>query len=213
MLSISNMNRISIWKLSLLSVILLIFGSVGISSVEGIIPESNMFSGTVIINDKPGPDDSIIEAYIGGELHSGTIKGEDYDVSNGEYFINITGDESDHGKLITFKVNGIIAQNEPATWIASELPVAQRLDLYVVLPKNGDIDGDGDIDMDDVIYFARHYFFLEYQMFPEYEIVYAEGDIDCSGTINMDDAVYLSRHYFYLEYGMFPDYKNLYPCK
>ena len=80
------------------------------------------------------------------------------------------------------------------------------------LPKNGDISGDGVIDMDDVVHLARHYFFLESGMFPENEIIYADGDIDCSGAIDMDDVVYLARHYFFLESGMFPEYENLYPC-
>ena len=213
MIRISNMNKASIWKFSLLLVILILFGSIGISSVEGIIPESNTFFGNIIVNDEPGPDGCIIEAYIDGELHSGTINGKDYDVSNGEYFVNITGDESDHGKLITFKVNGIIAQNEPATWIASELPVTQRLDLYVALPKNGDIDGDDDVDINDAIYLVRYYYENKYPgSFPEYSFIYANGDIDCNGDIIITDAIYISRYYYENKYpGSFPGYENLYP--
>ena len=79
------------------------------------------------------------------------------------------------------------------------------------LPQ-GDTDGNQVLDMNDVVHLARHYFFLEYQMFPEYEIILANSNIDCNGNTDMDDVVYLARHYFFLEYGMFPDYATLYPC-
>ena len=40
----------------------------------------------------------------------------------------------------------------------------------VGLPKNGDIAGSGDIDMDDVIYLAKHYYGTT--LFPEYGTLY-----------------------------------------
>ena len=201
----------------LLLMILTLFGSLVITSADAINPNPNMFFGNVTINGELAPNDTVIEAFIDGELHSGyndDENNEDYNVTDGRYFIHVNGNESDNGKLITFKVNGIIADHDSVTWTASDTPLpSQKLDLSAEgLPMNGDIDGDGDIDMDDVVHLARHYFFLEYGMFPDYEIIYADGDIDCNGNIDMDDVVYLARHYFYLEYGMFSDYENLYPC-
>ena len=80
--------------------------------------------------------------------------------------------------------------------------------VEVGLPKTGDIDGSGDIDMDDVVYLAKHYYGTE--LFPEYGTIYADGDIDCDGDIDMDDVVYLAKYYYGTE--LFPEYGELYPC-
>jgi len=76
------------------------------------------------------------------------------------------------------------------------------------LDKDGDVDGDGGITMDDVIYLAKHYYGTS--LFPEYGTTSAEGDIDCDGDVDMDDVIYLAKHYYGT--GLFPDYGTLYPC-
>lgn len=94
------------------------------------------------------------------------------------------------------------------TWSQQTQDVTLRLRV-TSHPKNGDIDGDGDVDLDDTVYLARHYYGVE--LFPDHGTIYAEGDIDCDGNIDMDDVVYLARHYYGVE--LFPDNEILYPCE
>jgi len=79
----------------------------------------------------------------------------------------------------------------------------------IILPQDGNIDDIGDIDMDDVIYLAKHYYGTD--LFPDYGTIYADGDIDCDGEIDMDDVIYLAKHYYGTD--LFPDYGTLYPCE
>ena len=76
------------------------------------------------------------------------------------------------------------------------------------LPQTGDIDCDGSITMNDVIYLAKHYYGTD--LFPDYGTIYADGDIDCDGSITMNDVIYLAKHYYGTD--LFPDYGTLYPC-
>ena len=76
------------------------------------------------------------------------------------------------------------------------------------LAMTGNIDGSGDIDMDDVVYLAKHYYGTT--LFPDYGTISADGDIDGDGNIDMDDVVYLAKHYYGTT--LFPDYGTLYPC-
>jgi hypothetical protein len=77
------------------------------------------------------------------------------------------------------------------------------------LPQTGDIDDDGGITMNDVIYLAKHYYGTD--LFPDYGTIYADGDINCDGSITMDDVIYLAKHYYGTD--LFPDYGTLYPCE
>jgi hypothetical protein len=77
------------------------------------------------------------------------------------------------------------------------------------LPQDGNIDGVGGIDMDDVIHLAKHYYGTD--LFPDHGTIYADGDINCDGDIDMDDVIYLAKHYYGTD--LFPDYGTLYPCE
>ena len=205
----------SIRLISFLLIFITLFGFVAVISAddaEPLIP--NKIYGNVIFNGDPAPEGTLIEAYIDGVLHSGTGS-KDLGVSNGNYFIYVTGNASDDGKPITFKINGNTADHDSVTWVASLLSVTQELNLSAEgLPKNGDINGDEVIDMKDAIYLARHYYEMKYPgSFPDCQIIYANGDIDCDEDIDINDAIYLARHYYEMKYpGSFPDNKNLYPC-
>jgi hypothetical protein len=96
--------------------------------------------------------------------------------------------------VITFTIDGVLA-NENITWCGSCGP--RRLNLsagdYVsVLPKTGDIDGNGDVDFDDAVYIAMHTIYGGLY-FP----LYADGDVDSSGDVDFDDAIYLAMHTIY----------------
>ena len=77
------------------------------------------------------------------------------------------------------------------------------------LPQDGNIDGAGGIDMDDVIYLAKHYYGTD--LFPDHGTIHADGDINCDGGIDMDDVIYLAKYYYGTD--LFPDYGTLYPCE
>ena len=57
------------------------------------------------------------------------------------------------------------------------------------LPKTGDMNGDGDVNMDDVILLAKHYFFGD--------PVSDDPDVNSDGDVNMDDVILLAKHYFF----------------
>ena len=195
--------------IKLMSLLILTISGMAITvASEGGVGLPNLFTGNVMINGDDAPVGAVITAYIDGELRgSFTIE------TAGEYDkLAVKGNTSDNNSDILFEINSLSAV-QTAKWYDYPDIAVRTLDLSAEgLPKNGDINGDGVIDMDDVVYLARHYFFLDCGMFPENEIIYADGDIDCSGAIDMDDVVYLARHYFFLDCGMFPENENLYPC-
>lgn len=61
----------------------------------------------------------------------------------------------------------------------------------------GDVNGDGIIDSDDVIYL------LKYTLLPDYYPVNQSGDMDGNGSVDSDDVIYL------LKYTLLPDYYPL----
>jgi hypothetical protein len=155
------------------------------------------------LNNEPAPVGTVINASIGGELRGSVTV-----TTAGEYnLLGVEGSSSDDGATITFTVGGVDA-DQTAIWYEGNEP--RPLDLTTTgLPQTGDIDGDDDIDMDDVTYLAKHYYGTG--LFPDYGTIYADGDIDCDGDIDMDDVTYLAKHYYGM--GLFPDYGTLYPCE
>ena len=73
--------------------------------------------------------------------------------------------------------------------------------VNVTLQKNGNIDGEGDVDFDDAIYLACYTLYGEV-----YYPLYADGDVDSSGDVNFDDAIYLACYTLYGEayYPLYP---------
>ncbi len=57
------------------------------------------------------------------------------------------------------------------------------------LPKNGDMDNDGEVTFDDVISLAKHYYFGD--------TVYADPDVNSDGSVSFDDVILLAKHYYF----------------
>ena len=57
------------------------------------------------------------------------------------------------------------------------------------LPKDGDMDGSGDVDFDDALYLARHTIFGS-SSYP----LHADGNVDSINGVDFDDALYLARY-------------------
>ena len=99
----------------ILLTLLALSGMAAITSAEGV--EVSMFYGTVTLNDADAPSETVIEAYIDGEL-----RGSDEIDTSGRYFIDIIGTGSeDGGKVVTFKVLGAgdAVADQTAVWHAS----------------------------------------------------------------------------------------------
>lgn len=104
----------------LLSIILILSGPTVMASSDEIPPVPNKFYGNISINGEWASVGTVIEAYIDNELHS-----EDYGVQDGQYYIFVTGINSDEGKTITFKVNEETSK-ELDIWHASTIPIEAR---------------------------------------------------------------------------------------
>ena len=71
--------------------------------------------------------------------------------------------------------------------------VTDHFSLYTLVGKGvlpGDLDGNGAVNQDDVVYLLLHTMFGE----AFYPIKNAPADVDGNGTVNQDDAVYLLLH-------------------
>jgi len=69
------------------------------------------------------------------------------------------------------------------------------------LPKTGDFNDDGTVNMQDAIYLVKYLYHI-----PGYEEIHADGDINSDGTVNMQDAIYLVKYLYHI-----PEYEELYP--
>ena len=108
----------------LLSILLTLSGTAAIASADDAIPPvPNTLYGTVALNGEWAEVGTTIEAYVGDDPNP---RGEFEVETDAWYYIGVTGDESDEGKTITFKVNGVPV-DQTAVWHASTSP--RRLDL------------------------------------------------------------------------------------
>ena len=83
--------------ISIVGIFLLFF----ITTTHAIPMLPTVIQGTVTINEKPAPENTIIEV----KIKENTIK--QANTTNGQYIIPIKGNESTIGEEITFYVNGI----------------------------------------------------------------------------------------------------------
>lgn len=103
-----------------LSIFLILSGPIVMASSDEIPPVPNKFYGNISINGVWASVGTDIEAYIDNEPHS-----EDFGVQDGQYYIFVTGSNSDEGKTITFKVNEETSI-ETDIWHASTIPIEAR---------------------------------------------------------------------------------------
>ena len=98
--------------LSLLSILLALFGMAAMVSANSFPSMPNQFYGTATINGADAPAGTNISAYIDGELRGsleiGTAGNYGYDLN----YLSVAGNNDD---VITFRVCGVLA-NENITW-------------------------------------------------------------------------------------------------
>ena len=111
----------------LLSILLTLSGTAAIASADDAIPTvPNTLYGTVALNGEWAEVGTTIEAYVGDDPNP---RGEFEVETDAWYYIGVEGSESDEGKTITFKVNGVPV-DQTAVWHASTSPLpSRRLDL------------------------------------------------------------------------------------
>lgn len=107
-------------------VLLALSATSAVVSAEDIIGPM-MFYGNVTLNGEPTLNETVITAYIGGELNGSVVT----EVEGKYCTLSVEGSESDDGETITFKVCGAIA-NETAKWHASSIPTSDELNLTAV---------------------------------------------------------------------------------
>ena len=120
-------NTRSVKILILLSILLTLSGTAAIASADDGIPlVPNTLYGNVALNGEWAEVGTIIEAYVGDDSNP---RGEFEVEIKGLYYISVEGSESDEGKTIIFKVNGVLV-DQTAVWHASTTPLpSRRLDL------------------------------------------------------------------------------------
>ena len=120
----NNSMKLGLVKVTLLSILLALSGMAAIASADGATPIR--FYGTTTLNDEPATIGTVINAYIDDEP-SGT-----YTITvDGQYYIDVQGNESDEDELITFEICGATA-DQTDTWHASTDAEVRQLDLTAV---------------------------------------------------------------------------------
>jgi hypothetical protein len=117
--------KMGLVKVALLSILLALSGMAAIASAaDGATPIR--FYGNATLNDEPATTGMVINAYIDDEFSATyTI------VVDGKYYIDVRGNESNEGGLITFEICGVTA-DQTDTWHASTNAETRLLDLTAV---------------------------------------------------------------------------------
>ena len=109
--------------LTVLSILIVLYGMAAMASADGWPSPPNEFYGTVMLNGADALVGTVINAYIDGELR-GTIEV----AKAGEYgkldlnYLKVNGNEAkDEGKTITFTVCGAAA-DQVDKWYVEKLP-------------------------------------------------------------------------------------------
>jgi len=112
--------------ITLFSILLALSGMAAIALADEIPQAPIMFYGTVALNDANASSGTAINAYIDGKLCGSVVTDTEGRYSN----LDVTGNESDDNKAITFTVCGATAGT--AVWHASTTPTSQELNLTAV---------------------------------------------------------------------------------
>jgi PGF-CTERM protein len=119
---------------TLILILLALSGMAAIASADGATPIR--FYGNATLNgDEPATAGMVINAYINGEFSAMYTIAVD-----GKYYIDVRGNESDEGELITFTIAGDRA-NQTDTWHASTNAETRLLDIWTGAPPTGASSG------------------------------------------------------------------------
>ncbi len=109
----NNSMKIGLVKITLFSILIALSGMAAIASADEEMPITNIFRGNATLNGADAPLETTITAYIDEELRGSCTVG-----SGGRYYIGVIGNESDGGKIVTFKICGATA-DRTVVWLVS----------------------------------------------------------------------------------------------
>ncbi|OFV67995.1 MAG: conserved hypothetical protein, secreted [Candidatus Syntrophoarchaeum caldarius] len=116
--------------------LLLLLGVIAATAVSPPPALPNKFWGNVSVNGVDAPTDTIIEAYIDGELRGTTTVGIEGEYGNNLNYLAVTGTLYDRGKIITFVITlpdgRVMTAQETAEWGRMQPP--RKVDLTGVAP-------------------------------------------------------------------------------
>ncbi|MEA3281417.1 MAG: cohesin domain-containing protein [Euryarchaeota archaeon] len=124
-----------------------------------------------------------------GFVHIGTFQTSNPGLSGNITFANVTfepvGNIGD-----TCSLNLSVTTFKDATPIGGEMPYIVRNGTYTVLLLNGDVNGDGVVDLYDATYLAKHLLGIT-----GFEVIIVEAaDVNDDGVIDVADSMYLAKY-------------------
>ena len=151
------------------------------------------FNASVVnVTDVTGGDMDVTMANLEhvheGFVRIGTFQTDNQGLSGNIAFANVTfepvGNSGDACSL-----NLSVTTFKDATPIGNEMPYIVRNGTYTIL-LNGDVNGDGVVDIHDAMYLAKHVLGIA-----GFEVIIEEAaDVNGDGVIDIADAMYLAKH-------------------
>ena len=151
------------------------------------------FNASVVnVTDVTGRDMDVTMANLEhvheGFVRIGTFQTDNPGLSGNIAFANVTfepiGNSGD-----TCSLNLSVTTFKDATPIGNEMPYIVRNGTYTIL-LNGDVNGDGVVDIHDAMYLAKHVLGIT-----GFEVIIVEAaDVNDDKVIDIADAMYLAKH-------------------
>ena len=107
--------------LTLLSIVLTVLSGVVVTVSADELPiRPNQFYGTVTINGTDAPAGTVIDAYIDGESRGSVVTATAGKYGDDLNYLTVNGYESDGGRTIVFRINGVVADEAVTYKIGSD---------------------------------------------------------------------------------------------
>ena len=152
------------------------------------------FNASVVnVTDVTGGDMDVTMANLEhvheGFVRIGTFQTDNPGMSGNITFANVTfepvGKSGD-----TCSLNLSVTTFKDATPVGNEMPYIVRNGTYTILLLNGDVNGDGVVDLHDALYLAKHVLGIT-----GFEVIIVEAaDVNDDKVIDIADAMYLTKY-------------------